>query len=453
MPAIGEWIGVATGILALIGAVVAVTRYVTQLQAKQAQLADQQVRLQAERADLEKQTRERLEDERKAAAKRFSDLEVLNTELRSQLTLAQQAGMAAMAMKARIDDELTDIMRMMGAGGGSIYIPILSRSSPAPLGLLFFSIQPISQETATLRKKVIPMESLAGRCFLTGNGFATTNSKKDAAHYDKADIVSGYQTQDALNVPLRSNTSLVGVLQLLNRNGPTPFADADVRIVESASKRIAERLTEVLSDPANLDTLGIAPEKEAQGASILFCDMTRSSLLFQTLNAAAAIQHLNEYLDVVCDVAMANGGAIDKYMGDGVLFRFNVPNLLTDHQYRAVKAAVEITDRFNTLRQQWKLMGDELGTLHTRIGVACGPLYLTPVGHHQYQHLTVIGPPVNVAVNLVDSADRDRNVIIVDQAIRHALGDRIDAEQLPPGKMGKAAAFTAAAFELKGLRG
>ena len=195
---------------------------------------------------------------------------MLINDLRSQLTLAQRAGLAALAMKKAIDDDLTDIMRMVGAGAGSVYIPMVSRSSPTPLGLLFFSIQPINQQTTALRKRVIPMESLAGRCFLSGNGIVSANPKTDRSHYDKADKVSGFRTEDALTVPLTTNGPPIGVLQLLNKQGTDPFDEADLRTAESSSRRIAERLADVLSDPANLDTLGITPEKEAQHASVLF---------------------------------------------------------------------------------------------------------------------------------------------------------------------------------------
>ena len=52
----------------------------------------------------------------------------------------------------------------------------------------------------------------------------------------------------------------------------------------------------------------------------MFCDLTSSSTLFQELNVSAAVQHINEYLQVVCDVAFSHGATVDKYMGDGALF-------------------------------------------------------------------------------------------------------------------------------------
>jgi len=62
--------------------------------------------------------------------------------------------------------------------------------------------------------------------------------------------------------------------------------------------------------------------------------------------------------------------------------------------------------------------------------------------------LTVLGPPVNVAVNLVDMAVRDRSVIAIDEAMYHALAGRIDADKLPQERLGKAAAFTASAYDM-----
>lgn len=95
-------------------------------------------------------------------------------------------------------------MRLAQAGGGSIYVPLPADSPDQEKGLAFLSIQPTTQQTLKLRRKIVPLESLAGRCYKTGKPFTVADSNKSPDHFGKADQVSGYSTQDTLNFPLVS---------------------------------------------------------------------------------------------------------------------------------------------------------------------------------------------------------------------------------------------------------
>ncbi len=112
---------------------------------------------------------------------------------------------------------------------------------------------------------------------------------------------------------------------------------------------------------------------------------------------------------------------MDKYVGDGVLLRFNVPRRVKDHPYQAVIAALEMKAAFERLKDDWITMGEPLTSLYTRIGIAYGEVHEAIVGHPQYQYVTVFGQPVNIAVNLCEAAVRDKNVIIVDERIYREL--------------------------------
>ena len=46
------------------------------------------------------------------------------------------------------------------------------------------------------------LHSLAGRCYADSRSLIVGNAKSSPDHYEKADNVSGYRTQDTLNVPL-----------------------------------------------------------------------------------------------------------------------------------------------------------------------------------------------------------------------------------------------------------
>ena len=317
-----EIIGVTTGILTIAGAIVALTRYVTQLQL--------QVQL------------DRTETDRSHVEKARSDLAAANRLLLEELAVARRTGGAASAKKAEIDDELRSLMKLLSAEAGSVYLPIRDHSRNEVAGLVFLAIEPVTEHTMKLRKKMIPLHSLAGRCFKHAQSLVVANAKSSQYHYDKADKVSGYQTQDALNIPLRTSSTVVGVLQLLNKQGENKFTEQDLDKLQGLSGKIANRVEEFSLLPGALELVGVVPDADAQYATIMFCDLTASSILFQELNVSAAVQHINEYLEEICNVAFRHGATVDKYMGDGVLFRFNVPHAVDAHPLAAIRAALDM---------------------------------------------------------------------------------------------------------------
>ena len=423
-----ETIGVITGILTIAGVLVAVTRYITQLQS--------QVRL------------ERLAAEKAEADKTRSDLTATNKLLLEELAIARRTGAAASAKKAEIDAELSSLMKLTSAGGGSVYLPLVQNDSDQPAGLVFLSIQPVTQQTMKLRRKIIPLQSLAGKCFKDARSIMLANSKNSPDHYAKADAVSGYKTQDVLNIPLRSNNEVVAVLQLLNKQESERFSEDDLTKAHQLSVKLAQRVTEFTALPGHLNVLGVTADRKDEYATILFCDLTGSSHLFRELNVSAAIHHINEYLEELCNVAFRYGATVDKYMGDGVLFRFNVPHPVDEHPSAAVRAALEMKDVFDAIKKDWLTMGDILDSVYTRAGLAYGPVQRATIGHPQYQYLTIFGTAVNAAVNLCENGARDQNTVVIDEQLYRQLPETVLVDPLSIASLGKAQQYTKSAYEV-----
>ena len=425
---VGTIVGLAATTVGLAGTLVGITRYITNLQF--------QIKL------------ERLEAERNQADKARADAIAANTLLVEELAAARKSGAAASAKKGEIDNALSSIMTLTKAQSGSVYLPLKEESSGNAKGLVFLSIQPTAEYTVKLRKKIIPLNSLAGRCFVKDAPFTVRDAHSATEHYEKADDLSGYRTQDTLNYPLRHGRQCVGVLQLLNKQDGQKFSDQDLVRVEQIAVELARKVNEFGSLPASMDLLGFVAEREGQNATIMFCDLTNSSALFRELNVSAAVQHINEYLEEVCGVAFRHGATVDKYAGDGVLLRFNVPHPLPGHETAAVRCALEIQDRFEVMKKDWLLVGEPLGAIYNRAGLAFGMVQQATVGHPQYQYLTVFGRPVNAAVNLCEGAIRDRNVILIDENLYRKVSNVARVDKVDPLALGKAGNYTSGAYEL-----
>ncbi len=424
-------IGLITGGLTIVGAIIALTRYLTNLQT--------QVKI------------ERLESQNQKSEQTIKDLAAKNKFIAEELTAARKTGSALSAQKAEMDQLLMSIMSSLEADAGSIYIPLFPSEGHEANGLVFLAINPINEHTERLRKQVIPLKSLVGRCYRTEKPFVVGNSKTNEEHYTRADDISGFRTQDSLNYPIKYNETVVGVLQLLNKKDEKEFTELDIQQVDQLSHALSQKIDNFLRTPKHLDVLGIAQQNNYESATVLFCDLTSSSTLFDELNVTAAIQHINEYFEKVCDVAFANGATVDKYMGDGVLLRFNVPHPVKEHPEAAIKTAFQIQKAFEELKQDWLMIGGQLEGIFSRIGLSYGKVQKAIVGHPQYQYLTLFGDPVNTSAKLCSIASRDRNIIVIDEQLYKHVEHRVQVEDIPDNQLGGAKRYTNQAYEVKNL--
>lgn len=421
------WVGLIGGILAIAAVVVSVTRYMSQVQAK------------AEKA--------KLEQENVSLKEQLEGSEARCSQLLEQVQVAGEAGQAVMAQRAAVDEELRRLMQLIGASGGSVYIPVYGPRGDVR-GLAFLSIEPYSFETQQLRSKLIPIKSLAGRRFKKAESFIVGNVAQDADHFSPADDIASYTPAMTLCHALMVDGEPVGVLQLLSKEGEKGFVTADVQRVEAVAKDLTSMIGSLMhsGDYTQLLSIG-SEEKTEQGTVILF----NSSLLFKELSAAFALQLLNEYFEEVCEQAFKAGATLDNYTGDGALLRFNVPRRQPDHELAAIAAALEMQRAFYSIREYWTAISPLFADLHHRVGISSGPLLPASLGHSQVQNLTVIGYPIATAAALCDAAPRDRSVILASAESVEPFKGRVIAKAFDLSNHPKASRLTSSAFDITGL--
>jgi adenylate cyclase len=127
-------------------------------------------------------------------------------------------------------------------------------------------------------------------------------------------------------------------------------------------------------------------------ATILFSDIRGFTRLAETLGARRVIDLLNEYFSYMADVIGAEGGIIDKFIGDAVMVLFGVPTSYGDDADRAVAAA-------RSMHRALALMNERRAEPVLRIGVGLGsgPVIAGQVGSIDRMNYTVIGDPANLA--------------------------------------------------------
>jgi hypothetical protein len=147
------------------------------------------------------------------------------------------------ALTAEFDWRLLDLMRQIRASGGSIYAPLRSPDGEVR-GLAFVSVKPRNPHSVDLGAMRIPMRSVAGRCFETGEAFIASEPGRDREHFKRAEMVAYYVPTSMLNVALAFGGQTVGVLQLLRTTGEAGFSDDDLAAAQANVGDLGARLAE-----------------------------------------------------------------------------------------------------------------------------------------------------------------------------------------------------------------
>jgi class 3 adenylate cyclase/tetratricopeptide (TPR) repeat protein len=130
-----------------------------------------------------------------------------------------------------------------------------------------------------------------------------------------------------------------------------------------------------------------ATHEQRKTVTVLFCDLTGSTALGETLDPERLRALLARYFERMQAIVERHGGSVEKFIGDAVMAVFGVPLLHEDDALRAVRAAIEMRDAI-----------PELG-LQGRIGVMTGEV-VTGTAER-----LATGDAVNVAARLEAAAE------------------------------------------------
>ena len=137
------------------------------------------------------------------------------------------------------------------------------------------------------------------------------------------------------------------------------------------------------------------------------------------------VELVNEFLDAMTKIILANGGTIDKYMGDCIMAFWNAPLPCENHAEMAVKSAIEIEAKTNELKELYSARG--LPDINVGTGVNTGDCIVGNMGSESRFDYSVIGDAVNLAARLEATAARHEYVEY------KTIISSFTKEQLPPG--------------------
>jgi adenylate cyclase len=169
-----------------------------------------------------------------------------------------------------------------------------------------------------------------------------------------------------------------------------------------ADPEVARR---VLDDP---DALA----GEEVDVTVMFVDIRGFAAATEGIAPREAVARLNEFFEVVVPVLQAHGGHANKFVGDGLLGVFGVPEYHVDHADRALAAARDLHRRVS------EAFG---GEVRIGIGVNTGRVLAGSVGGGGKLEFTLIGDAVNVAARVEELTKETGDGVLCTEATRLAL--------------------------------
>ena len=134
---------------------------------------------------------------------------------------------------------------------------------------------------------------------------------------------------------------------------------------------------------------------EEREVTVLFVDIRGFTAHCEGVAPGAVLDLLNRYLTRVTGAIEAEGGVVDKYMGDAVMALFGAPLLHEDHAARAVRGAQGILEAVAALNTE--LAGEGQSPLSVGVGINTALVVAGNMGSASRMNYTVIGDGVNIA--------------------------------------------------------
>ena len=262
-------------------------------------------------------------------------------------------------------------------------------------------------------------ETLARRAMNERIGFIYTRGDETPGA-----SIAHFRIETGMYAPLMWQGKALGVLCVDNPQSTVEFRETDLRLLVTAAQMLAialanEELQEALrresAIKANLlrqfspqiaeqllthGTLQLSGERSE--VTILCSDIRGFTQLTKNMEPIEVVEMLNDYFSRLIPIIFANGGTVDKYIGDAILAVFGSPKKDPRQHENALRAALGMQEEMIKSNDARKAKGRAICEIG--IGVHSGEVLHGFIGASDRMELTIIGEAVNRATRFCDGA-------------------------------------------------
>jgi adenylate cyclase len=132
--------------------------------------------------------------------------------------------------------------------------------------------------------------------------------------------------------------------------------------------------------------------------TVVFTDVREFTTIAESADPDILMHQTSRYFSVLTEAFLAEGGTIDKFIGDAVMVFWNAPNPQPDHVARACRAVLAGRLACEKLNCQFEAEG--LKPFFTRFGIHVGEAVVGNLGSTERMNYTALGNTVNLAARL-----------------------------------------------------
>lgn len=264
----------------------------------------------------------------------------------------------------------------------------LNFEAPTASGLNLMVVAPLDEffeDILEMRKHAIVVALLLAAIALPAVFFLSRRlSYKLRALAEETDRIQSFNI-----VPAPRIVSRITEIDDLGRS-----VDTMKTVVRTFGSFVPKRLVEQLIATGTALELGGARHE----VTVLFTDIRNFTPIAEGSDAESLMRYTSRYLAALSEAVMANGGTVDKYIGDSVMAFWNAPQPHPDHVAQACAGVLACRAANRAINEKFKAEGwHQLGT---RYGLHVGEAVVGNIGSAERMNYTVIGATINLAARL-----------------------------------------------------
>jgi adenylate cyclase len=159
-----------------------------------------------------------------------------------------------------------------------------------------------------------------------------------------------------------------------------------------------------------------------QEVTILFTDVYNFTGIAEAAAPDGLMRQTSRHFTALTEVFLAEGGTVDKFIGDAVMVFWNAPRPQPNHVERACRAALAAKSASDALNEEFAAEG--LPSFEVRIGIHVGEVVVGNIGSAERMEYTALGTTVNLAARLEGLNKEYGTSILASEAIRDRVDDK-----------------------------
>lgn len=154
---------------------------------------------------------------------------------------------------------------------------------------------------------------------------------------------------------------------------------------------------------------------------VFFSDIRGFTAFSEKRKPEEVVSMLNEYFAVMVKIINANGGIVDKFIGDAIMAVWGVPKSTKKDAHNAVKACLDMRRALADLNE--KRMGRKEPPLQIGMGLHAGSAISGTIGSDERMEYTIIGNTVNTGSRIESSTKAFGSDLLISDTVLEQVGD------------------------------